>query len=150
MTKPMKRSTSPDVPAAARGPRSEGDRIETPTIRYANVFVSDLGRAVEFFGNRLGLELQHRTDEHGYASFAAGPIRLGLARVDPDGEHASMLGRHTGIGFAVADLVAAHRELADKGVEFTTAPQRYPWGGFMASFRDPDGNLYYLDEVEPA
>ena len=38
-------------------------------------------------------------------------------------------------------------ELAAKGVTFTMAPEKQPWGGFMAMFADPDGNVFYLDEV---
>ena len=46
-------------------------------IAYANVFVSDLDRSVAFFRDVLGLELADGA--HGYASFDAGPISLGLA-----------------------------------------------------------------------
>jgi hypothetical protein len=27
------------------------------------------------------------------------------------------------------------------------APAKQPWGGFMGLFADPDGNLFYLDQV---
>ena len=27
-------------------------------------------------------------------------------------------------------------------------PERQPWGGFMAMFRDPDGNTFYLDQLD--
>jgi uncharacterized glyoxalase superfamily protein PhnB len=26
-------------------------------------------------------------------------------------------------------------------------PQKQPWGGYMAMFADPDGNIFYLDTV---
>ena len=35
-------------------------------------------------------------------------------------------------------------------MRFTAAPERQPWGGFMALFADPDGNVFYLDELPPA
>jgi uncharacterized glyoxalase superfamily protein PhnB len=47
----------------------------------------------------------------------------------------------------VADLRAAHAELAERGVAFPMAPAKQPWGGFMALFEDPDHNTYYLDEL---
>ena len=28
-------------------------------------------------------------------------------------------------------------------------PAREPWGGYMAVFADPDGNTYYLDQIDP-
>ena len=33
------------------------------------------------------------------------------------------------------------------GVSFEMPPSRQPWGGYMAMFKDPDGNLFYLDQV---
>ena len=35
----------------------------------------------------------------------------------------------------------------DKGVQFTMQPTKQPWGGFMAMFTDPDGNVFYLDQL---
>ena len=32
-----------------------------------------------------------------------------------------------------------------KGVEFEMPPTQQPWGGTLALFKDPDGNIYYLD-----
>lgn len=114
-------------------------------IAYVNLFVTDLARACDFYEKKLGLPLEHSDAEHGYASFAAGPIRLGIAAVE--GEQAAMAGRHTGVGLAVADLEAEHARLAGLGVSFPMAPTRQPWGGFMALLSDPDGNVLYLDQV---
>ena len=117
-------------------------------IAYVNVFVRDLSASIAFYEKTLGLALQHGAPEHGYASFAAGPVSLGLAVPGP--EQDELLGRHTGVGFAVDDLEAEHARLVAEGVTFTMPPSRQPWGGFMALFADPDGNLYYLDEVAAA
>lgn len=118
---------------------------------YVNVFVTDLDRAVEFFEKTLGLPLQFAEAQHGYASFDAGPVRLGVARIDPDdAESRALLGRHTGVGFGVADLEARHAELVGRGVAFPMPPAKQPWGGFMATFEDPDGNVFYLDQMPEA
>jgi catechol 2,3-dioxygenase-like lactoylglutathione lyase family enzyme len=117
-------------------------------IAYVNVYVTDLDRSLEFFERTLGLPRQFADPRFGYASFDAGPIRLGIARVDPEDEATrGLVGRQTGVGFAVADLVARHQELAAKGVAFPMPPAKQPWGGFMGLFADPDGNLFYLDQV---
>ena len=58
-----------------------------------------------------------------------------------------LIGRHTGIAFAVPDLDAAYRELAAKRVRFTLPPTKQPWGGYLATFADPDGNIFYLDQL---
>ena len=91
----------------------------------------------------------HGDPDHGYAAFDAGAVKLGLAEV-PAGEGDPLTGRHTGVGFGVDDLRAEHARLAEAGVRFTAAPERQPWGGFMALFADPDGNVFYLDELPPA
>jgi predicted enzyme related to lactoylglutathione lyase len=114
-------------------------------IAYVNVFVADLKNAVAFYEGQLGLRLEHSAEEHGYASFSAGPVRLGLAVAGAD--QAELVGRHTGVGFAVSDLKAEHARLTELGVVFSMPPTRQPWGGFMALFTDPDLNIYYLDEV---
>ena len=117
-------------------------------IAYVNVFVSDLDRAIEFFGTKLGLALTHSDAEHGYASFDTGTVRLGLAVADAGSR--DLVGHHTGIGFAVADLEGEHSRLSELDVAFPMPPTRQPWGGFMALMSDPDGNVFYLDEVAAA
>lgn len=117
-------------------------------IAYVNVFVSDLKRSIEFFESTLGLELTLRAEEHDYASLAAGPVSLGLAVAGPD--HTELVGGHTGIGFAVEDLEACYRRLVERGVSFPMAPSRQAWGGFLALMADPDGNVFYLDQIDAA
>lgn len=117
-------------------------------IGYVNVFVSDLARAVEFYQKALGFELNFADSDHGYASFKAGPISLGIATAGEDQQE--LIGRHTGVGVAVKDLTAEHERLVGMGVAFSMAPSKQPWGGFMALVDDPDGNKLYLDEVSAA
>lgn len=117
-------------------------------IAYVNIFVTDLGRAVEFYRDTLGLELQFSSHEHGYASFRAGAVRLGLAL--PGEDQPDLVGRHTGVGLEVADLEAEHARLAGLGVRFPMPPTRQAWGGFMALVSDPDDNIFYLDQVSAA
>jgi predicted enzyme related to lactoylglutathione lyase len=118
------------------------------TIAYVNIFVSDLARALEFYETQLGLKLAFKDEEHGYASLDAGPVQLGLAI--PGDDQKELLGRHTGVGLAVADLASEHARLRELGVAFTMEPTRQPWGGFMALVCDPDRNVLYLDEVSAA
>jgi len=114
-------------------------------ICYVNVFVNDLTKATAFYRDTLGLPLQFSSAEHGYASFSAGGVRLGVALAGSD--HAQLVGRHTGVGFEVPDLEAEHTRLSGLGVRFTMPPTRQPWGGFMAMISDVDGNVFYLDQV---
>ena len=112
-------------------------------LSYINVFVRDFERALAFYQDVLGLAVQHQDPSFGYAAFKMGPVGLAIAATDDN----KLLGRHTGIGFAVEDLIASHRALAAKGVAFSMPPEKQPWGGFMAIFEDADGNSFYLDQV---
>jgi catechol 2,3-dioxygenase-like lactoylglutathione lyase family enzyme len=122
--------------------------VKSPELWCVNVFVSDLQRSVGFFRDTLGLPFQFEDEAFGYAAFAPKGVRMGVARVEADApESQRLIGRHTGIGFGVPDLDAAYRELAAKRVRFTMLPTKQPWGGSMASFADPDGNIFYLDQL---
>jgi predicted enzyme related to lactoylglutathione lyase len=44
----------------------------------------------------------------------------------------------------VADIHALHRSLSDEGVEFIRPPEKEGWGGWVATFKDPDGNIVQL------
>lgn len=110
-------------------------------IGYINVFVSDLIRARTFYTNVLGLTPITNDPEHGYLSFHAGTVSLGIAQTDD----ASLVGRHTGAGFMVEDIDKTYEELSSRGVVFHMPPTKQPWGGTLALFQDPDGNVYYLD-----
>ena len=114
-------------------------------IAYVNIFVGDLARAVDFYVAVLGLDLQYSSPEDGYASLASSSLRIGLAVPGPDQQ--ALIGRHTGIGFAVADLASEHVRLSGLAVNFPMPPTEQPWGGFMALFADPDGNVFYLDQL---
>ena len=114
-------------------------------LSYVNISVSDLDRSVAFFKDTLGLPLNFAEAGFGYASFGTKPASFGMAQTDD----ATQYGRHTGVGFMVDDLDAAHAELAEKGVEFVQPPTKQPWGGYMALFEDPDGNVFYLDQIDP-
>jgi diamine N-acetyltransferase len=129
------------------GPTTPPPAVEVAPARiaYVNVFVRDLDRATEFYRDTLGLQLQYASPEHGYASFAAGGVRLGIAV--PGREQAELVGRHTGVGLEVADLEAEYARLSGLGARFTMPPTRQPLGGFMSLVADPDGNVFYLDQV---
>jgi catechol 2,3-dioxygenase-like lactoylglutathione lyase family enzyme len=116
-------------------------------IGYVNVYVTELARSVEFFERTLGLTKGFADETHGYASFDAGPIRMGIAQIDASDEaQRALVGGQTGIGFMVSDVSARYEELAGRGVSFPMVPAKQPWGGFMGLFEDPDGNLFYLDQ----
>ncbi|MDD9927285.1 MAG: VOC family protein [Rhodospirillaceae bacterium] len=44
----------------------------------------------------------------------------------------------------VEDLAKSYRDLVAQGVRFTAPPETQPWGGSLAHFEDPDGNVLTL------
>ncbi len=113
-------------------------------IGYLTLGVADFPRAIAFYRDVLGLTLKFADESFHYAQFDG--VTLPFAIVGGDG-HAHEGDRHTGISFAVPDIDAAYRDLSAKGVRFTMPPSKQPWGGYMALFADPDGNVFYLDSV---
>jgi predicted enzyme related to lactoylglutathione lyase len=46
----------------------------------------------------------------------------------------------------VTDIHAEHARLSAEGVEFIRQPEREHWGGWVATLKDPDGNVLQLLE----
>ncbi|HVT58236.1 MAG TPA: VOC family protein [Thermoanaerobaculia bacterium] len=115
----------------------------------AFVGARDAAKAKAFYGDTLGLRLV--SEDHGALVFDAGGTRL---RVQAGVEVAAV--KYTVLGWQVADIVAAVKELAQRGVKFEV------FGGFrqdelgiwtahdgtrVAWFKDPDGNILSLDQA---
>jgi catechol 2,3-dioxygenase-like lactoylglutathione lyase family enzyme len=95
----------------------------------------------EFYRDILGLH--PRTNRPGFVNFEWGPVRLTVTtHSDIDGEandpHRTMVNLET------ADIARTADHLRAAGVEFVRPPSQEPWGGWIATFRDPDGNLVQL------
>ena len=114
------------------------------TFGYANFFVSDFERSLRFFRDQLGLKVLTEDESFGYASFDTGPAQIAFAKASDQPE---LIGRHTGIGLIAEDINLAYEEMRAAGVEFEMPPSKQPWGGVLALFKDPDGNIFYLDEI---
>ena len=117
-------------------------------IGYANIYVSDIERAVRFYRDILGLKLLMRDDSFGYASFDGVTIRIGISVVRPGADNfTELVGGQTGIAFTAPAIDPIFSALRNQGVQFPLEPADQPWGGRLALFSDPDGNVFYLDQV---
>lgn len=123
--------------------------MSDPPIDYRllliRIFVTDWDRALRFYSETLEMRIATRSDAYHWAELDTGAAHLAierLARDDP--EHADLVGRFLGVSLAVDDVQATYERLIDRGVEFLEAPARMPWGGVLAHFRDPDGNVLTL------
>ena len=118
-------------------------------VGWVRVFVSDMDRAVRFYADTLGIGVRNRSPEFPeFVELATEGATLALNSVGnerPDGN--KLVGRFTGITLTVPDIEDAYRSLSAKGVRFSGAPTRQPWGGTMTSLLDPDGNEISLLEM---
>jgi predicted enzyme related to lactoylglutathione lyase len=122
--------------------------------------VSDVDRAKEFYEQRLGwnVDVDHRAGD----SFR-------VVQLTPPGSEASISigtgitsatpGSYQGMHLVVTDIEAAREQLVERGVDVSEPfhfgpegqatgvhPERADYGTF-ASFADPDGNGWLLQEV---
>jgi len=109
------------------------------------IFTVDWDRSVDFYQETVGLPLVFADQEFAWAEFDLGGAKLGIEGLEAGAAHLDeLVGRFVGVSLAVDDIDAAYAQLLDKGVEFTMPPQRQPWGGTLAHFKDPDGNVMTL------
>ena len=98
-----------------------------------------------FYKDTVGFPVNFADEEMGWAQFDLGGTDLGLERCDPaDPEAKDLVGRFVGVSIAVEDIEAVYESLRARGVEFTGPPAEQPWGGTLAHFKDPDGNVITL------
>lgn len=108
------------------------------------VFVDDLGEARRFYVETLGLAETWSADAMGAFGVSVGWPELIIERADDEARSEGLLGRFVGVSLQVEDIAATHAALAAKGVRFVTAPEKQPWGGSLAHFADPSGNVLTL------
>ncbi|WP_055702977.1 MULTISPECIES: VOC family protein [Streptomyces] len=105
---------------------------------------TDPERSRVFYGETLGLAV--------YREFGTGPERgtvyfLGGGFLEVSGRSDAPPPPGLQLWLQVADVRAAHEELAERGVEVLRPPVREPWGLVEMWIADPDGLEIVLVEV---
>lgn len=108
---------------------------------FVNISTPDLARAVEFYGETLGLPRNPRSSDE-WPEFETGNLTLLLADVAKTGTTFSP--SNNAVALRVADVDAAKKELEERGVEFEFEETYDSGVCHMAFFRDPDGNALIL------
>jgi len=103
----------------------------------------DQAATASFFSEQLGMEVT--TDVPGFTRLSADNGDL-LEIFGPDSREHDHLDTGPVAGLWVDDVVAAHAELAEAGVDGLTDMERGPDGHRWFYFRAPDGNFYELCE----
>jgi catechol 2,3-dioxygenase-like lactoylglutathione lyase family enzyme len=122
-------------------------------LYIVRVFVRDFERALAFYTETLGIPAAFSDAGMGWAQLDTGVAQLALERVatedhrpyeDAVGEDEELVGRFVGVSLTVDGVARTYEELTKRGVDFVSPPAKQPWGGVLAHFRDPDGNVLTL------
>jgi predicted enzyme related to lactoylglutathione lyase len=105
------------------------------------IWTDSVERLVPFYRDVLGLPVHSVRPD--WVSFRFGEMRLNL------GLHSQVAGVSRDpyrimVHLGVRDIHALYARLKERGVEFIRPPEREEWGGWVATFRDPDGNVLQL------
>jgi predicted enzyme related to lactoylglutathione lyase len=118
-------------------------------LSAVRIFVKNVSEAKGFYEERLGLRVLLGDLEHGVCVFDAGSVQLIVEAVPEEApaDEQELVGRFTGVSFAVDDIVAKHQDLLSQGVEFSGEPEQQYWGGWLATLKDPAGNELQLVQL---
>jgi predicted enzyme related to lactoylglutathione lyase len=110
-------------------------------VDFVGVPTRNLGAAVEFYGETLGLPRSVYLKERSYAEFETGNLTLSVFDAEGFGlEHKT---NPNAIALHVDDVAAARTQLEGRGVAFD-GDTLDTGVCHMAFFRDPDGNAWML------
>jgi len=97
-----------------------------------------------FYRDTLGLT--PRSSKPDFINFDWTGIRLSVG-VHDRVRGASREALRIMLNLTVADIRAVHERLTRAGVGFSREPAREDWGGWVATFADPDGNILQLMQL---
>jgi predicted enzyme related to lactoylglutathione lyase len=97
-----------------------------------------------FYRDTLGLT--PRSSKPDFINFDWNGIRLSVG-VHDRVRGASREALRIMLNLTVADIRAVHARLTRAGVGFSREPACEDWGGWVATFADPDGNILQLMQL---
>jgi predicted enzyme related to lactoylglutathione lyase len=121
-------------------------------LSAVRIFVRDIAEARRFYQEKLGFNLEQDDIEHGVCVFSSGSTRIiveAVADDAPDDEQI-LVGRFTGLSFAVDNIQVSYKQLLSIGVKFSGQPEQQYWGGWLATLKDPAGNELQLVQTDQA
>jgi predicted enzyme related to lactoylglutathione lyase len=120
------------------------------TLEVVVLPVSDIDRAVAFYRDQVGFELDHDTrNEHMHVTQLTPPgSGCSIVFGDLPAQREMTPGSLRGLQLCVADAESAHRQLRERGVEVSEITRFSPDdGGTFFGFSDPDGNTWAVQEL---
>ena len=105
------------------------------------IWTDGMERMFSFYNDVLRLPLHSRHED--FIAFELGEVRFNIGRhseVSGPSKDPFRFMPHLGVD----DIHAEARRLTEAGVEFIRRPEQESWGGWVATFKDPDGNVLQL------
>jgi predicted enzyme related to lactoylglutathione lyase len=121
------------------------------TLEVVVLPVSDIDRAIEFYRDKVGFNLDHdtRTDQMHVVQMTPRGSGCSIVFGDLPAQQEMAAGSMRGLQLVVSDARAARQELLDRGVEVSEIMQFSPDdGGTFFGFADPDGNTWAVQELK--
>ena len=103
------------------------------------VVVRDAKKSAKWWNQKLGFEI--RSSDGHWITVAPKGLNFELHLC----EHEPLEQGNTGIGLVAADVAAEEKRLRALGVKFTKPTTKASWGT-SATFADPDGNEFTINE----
>jgi len=121
----------------------------TMKLQVVMLPVADVDKAIDFYQNTVGFNLDHDVDNNGIRVVQLTPHGSGCSIVIGTGMEAleqMQAGSIQGLHLVVDDIEAVRDHLIKRNVEVSDITD-YGGGIKMAGFSDPDGNSWALQET---
>ena len=121
------------------------------TLEVVILPVSDIDRAVAFYRDQVGFDLDHdtRTDHMHLVQLTPRGSGCSIVMGDLPAQREMAPGSMRGLQLVVADARAARAELVGRGVDCSEIQVIDPRdGGTFFGFADPDGNTWAVQELK--
>ena len=106
------------------------------------IWTNNVERLAGFYRDVLDMEPVSQRD--GFIAFQFGDARFSISRHSQIDDGGAKDPLRIMVNLAVDDIHASYQRLRAKGVEFIREPEKEHWGGYVATFKDPDGNVLQL------
>jgi catechol 2,3-dioxygenase-like lactoylglutathione lyase family enzyme len=156
----LEKTTQREVASVASNIRNDEEVTMLTQLTHAQVWVTDQDEALEFYTEKLGMELREDVTVPELGNFRwlsvgvpGQEVSITLMAVpgppvfeeETRNQILALLakGAAGGLFFATDDVQGSYEELKGRGVEFAQEPTEQPYG-VDAGFRDPSGNHFRM------